>query len=81
MPPKAAQYWFANPRPPEKPGTLLVAQFWPVSHWATESQMEAAWASLAVAMPPAMVAAPATETPASRALRERRFVAAACFGV
>ena len=80
VPPKAAQYWLAKPRPPLYPGTLVVAQFWPVSHCATASQIvpPAALASVAVTTPPAMVAAPATPIPANRALRDRRFVAA-CF--
>ncbi len=49
-----------------------MAQFWPVSHCATVSQTEEALASLAVAMPAAMVAAPATPIPTNRALTERR---------
>ena len=57
-----------------------MAQFWPVSHWATASQIvpPAALASVAVTMPPAMVAALATPIAANRALIDHRFVAA-CF--
>src|SRR5829696_1181446 len=54
-----------------------MCQLPPDSHSATASQMEAALADPAVVMPPAMVAAPAIPTPATRCLTEI-FRAAAC---
>ncbi len=51
----------------------------PDSHWAIASQFVAAWASLAIATPPTMVAAPAMPTPARRFLTERNR-GVACLG-